>query len=211
MKTIMFDLDGTLLDSMSMWKNLGRNFLLHKNFKITDDVIKSMSTMSLVMSSSFLKDYYKLNDTVEEIHNDFKKTVMFSYLNEVNPKPFAIEVLKKYYSAGENVILTTATNEEFVEPVLTKLGIYNLFHNIYTSDTVGEMKDSPDFFIKVMQKENTKPEDCILFDDSEFALLAAKKAGISTCCVIDEHSIANYEMLKKECNFFINSFSEWTI
>lgn len=211
MNTIMFDLDGTLLDSMLMWKNLGANFLRRKNLKITDAVIKEMSTMSLVMSSAFLKDYYNLPESSEEIHRQFKDTVMYFYLNEVMPKVGAFEVLKQYKNLGKKVLLATATNEEFVQPTLDKFGIYDCFDGIYTSDIVGEKKDSPNFFNKILEKENLSSKSTLLFDDSEFALLAAKKSGIKTCCVIDQHSIANYEMLKKECDFYIEEFTEWVV
>lgn len=211
MNTIMFDLDGTLLDSMHMWKNLGSNFLLSKNLKITDDVIKTMSTMSLIMSSAFLKKYYNLPESSHKIHEDFKNTVMYFYLNEVAPKVGAIEVLKKYKELGKKVLLATATNEEFVKPTLDKFGIYHYFDGIYTSDTVREKKDSPKFFDKILDIENISASSTLLFDDSEFALLAAKNSGIKTCCVIDQYSIANYEMLKKECDFYIENFTDWTI
>lgn len=211
MNTIMFDLDGTLVDSMKMWQNLGRNFLIKKNLSPTDDVIKTMSTMSLSMSSAFLKEYYNLNESAEKIHSDFKDAVIYFYLNEVNDKPGAIDILKQYHSLGSNILLTTATNEEFVRPVLEKFGIYEYFHNIYTSDKVGEKKDSPNFFYSILEKENVSADNCLLFDDSEYALLAANKAQINTCCVRDEYSIADYAMLKQECDFYIESFEEWVI
>lgn len=211
MNTIMFDLDGTLVDSMKMWQNLGINFLNSKNLAVTNDVIKQMSTMSLAMSSAFLKDYYNLEESADKIHQDFKDTVIYFYLNEVNAKPGAFDIVKKYSDKGANILLTTATNEEFVKPVLDKFGAYNLFNKIYTSDNVGQKKDSANYFFQILKREKISADSCLLFDDSEYALLAAKMANISTCCVKDNYSIANYDMLKQKCDFYIESFDEWQI
>ena len=118
MKAAIFDLDGTLIDSMGMWRDLGRSFLERRGLAITKKVAEDMTTMSLKMNSHYLKETYNLKESTDEIYKEFKDIILNFYLNEVNEKEEAFNTIKKYKENGYDVVLGTATSDEFVYPIL---------------------------------------------------------------------------------------------
>ncbi|WBW50158.1 HAD family phosphatase [Peptoniphilus equinus] len=208
--TILFDLDGVLVNSMPMWRNLSKNFLARRHLTITPDVIAQMNTMSLYTACGFIKDTFRLEETIDAIYDDMQATVLYYYLNEVVPKPGAFETVHTYKDLGAKVLLTTATDEAFVAPLLERFEMSQVFDGIYTSEGVGIAKDLAAYYLKVAELEAFDPKEALVFDDSEFALKAAHCAGMHTCCVKDPMNYSNYAAVGEFVDAMITSFEEWT-
>lgn len=211
MKAAIFDLDGTLIDSMGMWRNLGKDFLKRRDLEMTDQVANQMTTMSLKMNSNYLKEKFGLNETPDEIYKEFKDIIMDFYLNEVEEKEDAFKTIKEYKEKGYNVVLGTATSDEFVEPLLDRFNLTDVFDLIQTCDMVKIQKSNKDYFNLIAKKLEIDSKEIFLFDDAPFALKAAKESGIVTVGVYDNESSHFWDKIVQKNDYAIKSFKEWNV
>lgn len=211
MKAAIFDLDGTLIDSMGMWRNLGKNFLEKREIEMTDEVANEMTTMSLNMSSVYLKEKFSLKESSQSIYKEFRETIMNFYLNEVEEKESAFDILKDYKEKGFDVVLGTATSDEFVEPVLERFNLKKYFDMVQTCDMVQIRKSDARYFDLISDKLNIDSKEIFLFDDAPHALNAAKNAGIVTVGVYDNESRQYWDEIVSNNNYAIKSFKDWSV
>ena len=111
MKAIIFDLDGTLVDSMGYWRSVSRDFMKTKGIDIEDAVQHKMTTMNLDASLKYLKDYYKLEESFEELIKDFSRTVEDFYRNKVETKEGCLEILKYFNRTLKQTIIVITHDE----------------------------------------------------------------------------------------------------
>lgn len=211
MKAAIFDLDGTLIDSMGMWRDLGRSSLERRGLAITKKVAEDMTTMSLKMNSHYLKETYNLKESTDEIYKEFKDIILNFYLNEVNEKEEAFNTIKKYKENGYDVVLGTATSDEFVYPILERFNMSEYFDLIQTCDMVGIKKSDKNYFNLISEKLELNSKEIFLFDDAPFALKAAKEAGIVTVGVYDDESKEYWKHIVEKNNYAIKTFKEWNV
>ncbi|WP_138159498.1 HAD family hydrolase [Peptoniphilus catoniae] len=211
MKGIIFDLDGTLIDSMGMYRNLSKNYLKNLGVDLTDDVAQKTTVMGLGKSVEFIVDYYKLDKEPEEIYQDYKNIVADFYENKALAKEKSIETLTKYYDLGYKLALGTATNMKFLNHVFKRFNIKDYFDVIQTVDDVGVKKSEKEFFEILAAKLGLDTEDVMLFDDAPYALKAAKKSGMVTIAVYDESAKDYWEASKAGNDYYIESFKDWAV
>lgn len=203
MKSIIFDMDGTLADSMKMWRNLGIDYLNSHGIKITELEAQEMTTMSLKMSSHFIRDKFGLDLPPHEIYNGMKHIAEDFYKNECKLKEGAKELLEYLFNKNIPMMLGTGTPEEFFDPFLKREDMFKYFKKIVTCDMIDLKKDDPEFFKKCCEISGFSEKETILIDDAYFAIVAAKEAGLSTICMYDEAHSNMIEELAINSDMFI--------
>lgn len=208
MKAIIFDLDGTLVDSMGYWRRVSRDFMKTKGIDIEDSVQHKMTTMSLNTSLRYLKDYYKLSESFEELYNGFSDTVIDFYSNKVKLKDNALEILKYFKDRDKKIVIGTSTAKHFADIVIKKYGIDNYIEGLYTADSVGHIKGEEKFFTTITSEIKEDPRDVYLIDDSYLALRTAKSAGLETVGIYDENSKDKWHLVVEENKYSITNLIE---
>lgn len=208
MKAIIFDLDGTLVDSMKYWRSVSRDFMKTKGIDIEDAVQHKMTTMNLDASLKYLKDYYKLEESFEELMRDFSRTVEDFYRNKVEAKEGCLEILEYFKDQGMKVVIGTSTAAHFANIVIEKYGIDKFIDGLYTADSVGHLKAEEKFYTSIVEELGERPEDVFLVDDSYLALRTGKKAGLEVIGIYDENSKDTWPTIVSENKYSVNKLIE---
>ena len=206
LKGAIFDLDGTLLDSMFIWDTAGEVYLRSIGIEPREDLQKVLKPMSLLQSATYIREKYSIPLTVEEIMDGINRTVEGFYFHTVQPKEGVITFLEQMKKQGIKMCIATATDRYQVEAALKRCGMESFFSEIFTCTDVGHGKDEPIIFQKAMEYLGTAKADTVVFEDAYHAAKTAKADGFITVAVYDSHETRQAE-LHSVSNCFIESFT----
>lgn len=206
-KMIIFDFDGTLFDSMSIWETAGTDYLKSIGYTAEKDLHKKLAAMSLTQAAEYLKKQCKLPMTIEEIMSGINKTVEDFYFYHAMPKENVIEYLSILKSKGIKMCIATATERYQVESALTRCDMFKFFDGIFTCTEIGHSKDEPYIFECACIGMGTVKSETAVFEDAYYAAQTAKKAGFFVVGVYDKYEKRSEE-LKQLADVYVNSFSE---
>lgn len=202
----IFDLDGTLLDSMSIWENVGIYYLQSLNINPREEFAQRYVNMSLYQASCYIKDEYHVDKDVNVIMEEINKMVEKFYFNEVIPKPGAQEFLEKFKSMNVKMCIATATDRYLVEAALERCKILKYFSDIITCTDVGSGKDEPQIYETSLECLETNKEDTIVFEDMLYALKTLNRAGFKTAAVYDSYA-REPDKIREIADFYIKDYS----
>lgn len=207
-KGAIFDLDGTLLDSMSVWRNMAADYLNSQNITPKDDLFDVVRAMSLADTAIYFREEYGILKTDEQMMAEINRNVEYYYNNVAANKAFVIEYLDLLKQKGIKMCIATATDRYLVEPAVKRNGLDKYFDKIFTCTEVGFGKDTPEIFLEALNYLGTPIEDTYVFEDSLFAIKTAKNAGFPIVGVYDIHSDYQIDEVKAMSDVFINGFDE---
>ncbi|GAA0738289.1 HAD family phosphatase [Clostridium oceanicum] len=207
-KAGIFDLDGTVLDSMDVWKEISVEFLGKRGLSLTKDYITEISARSFKEAAEYTINLFDLKEKPEDIVNEWNKMAIYKYGNEVKLKPFVKDYLQKLSDLDIKLSVVTGLGYELFVPALKHNKIFDLFDEVSSVDDIGKGKQFPDIFLHMARKLELKPEECIVFEDVMQPIQSAKKAGMKTCGVYDKYSNGDKKMIEDIVNVYINDFSE---
>lgn len=207
-KGAIFDLDGTLLDSMGLWHKVDIAFFENRNMEIPDGYIQAISPLGTYKAAIYTKETYNIKESVEEIIAEWGEIAKNEYSTHVKLKPGAKDYLLKLKNDGVKLSVATASDKELFENCLKKYGIFDLFDFFITVNEVGKGKSEPDIYLAAAEKMNVAPQECAVFEDILTALKTAKNAGFYCVGVFDDSSSKDTEEIKKLADKFIYNFSE---
>ena len=204
-KGSIFDVDGTLLDSMEIWEDVAIRFLKSIGVEAEPDLPEVMFTMSLPEGAAYVKEHYRLTRETDEIIQGVLDIIRKYYEETAPLKPGVTKILEEL--SGKRIPMTVATsnNKEEVEAAFKRLGIASYFSRIFTCEEVGAGKTRPDIYMKAAEYMGTRPEETVIFEDVLHAIRTAKKAGFLAVGLYDEASKADQEEIKKEADWYAKS------
>ncbi|MBQ2775221.1 MAG: HAD family phosphatase [Clostridia bacterium] len=203
----IFDFDGTLFDSMHIWKGIKYKFFDRIGLKLTKEDEDAFNGLFLRDSLILAKERFNLKESYEELFSMFFEYIKELYLVEAEPKNDIIDFLEKLKAKGVKMGIATATGEPALEAVLQKYGMRNYFSAIYSTYTVGAAKTEPKVYDVVLQKIGTDKETTWVFEDALYAAKTAKANGYNVVGIFDK-SEPNWEELKNLANIFIHDYKE---
>ncbi|MGL5435415.1 MAG: HAD family hydrolase [Lachnospiraceae bacterium] len=207
-KAVIFDLDGTLVDSMWMWHAIDVEYLERFGYDCPDDLQKKIEGMSFSETALYFKERFGIPDTVEQIKQDWTEMSIDKYRNDVKPKKGARRFLDYLRGAGIKTGIATSNGREMVDAVLVSLGLSSYFHCVTTACEVAAGKPEPDIYLKVAGDLQVLPGECVVFEDVPAGIQAGKAAGMMVCAVEDEFSGWMKEEKIKMADFFIHDYDE---
>lgn len=207
-KYIIFDMDGTLIDSMSAWDDVGEKVLLENNKIPEKNLIDTLNKMTFDESAKYLIENYNLEISLEEIKNRFYEIVKYKYENTIYLKEGVEEFLEKCKKNNIKMAILTASNREISEIVLKRLDILKYFEFIMTTEEENLTKKDEGIYIKALKKLNSSIKETAIFEDMLYSLEISNSIGIMTIGVFDKSSIKDIEKIKKTSNLFIYSFKD---
>ena len=209
LQSAIFDMDGTLLDSMPIWKGLGASMLRELGIEPAPELEAKMKTLSLRDGVAYCKDYYQLPQSVEELVGLVFDKIHEFYCEKVQPKPGVEKFLSLLKMEGVWMYVATATDRPLAEAALRHAGIDGYFRGLITSQEVGVGKgESPEIYERAMRRLQSNKKDTVVFEDAFHAIQTAKAAGFRVAAVYDAAEEENQPAIQQIADYYIRSFEE---
>lgn len=206
-KGAIFDLDGTLFDSLWVWGEIDKRFLSGRGIDVPPDYAAAVSTMNFFRCAEYTIERFGLSETPDALVAEWLDMAKDVYAHEIGLKKGAAELLARLDKRGVKLAVATSSNRDLYLPALKNNGIFGLFDFIAdTSDTRG--KDFPDVYLKAAKGLGLAPGECLVFEDLPAALVSAKKGGFTTVGVSDRHMTPTSEQ-KKAFDYFVSDLGQF--
>ena len=207
-KAAIFDLDGTLVDSMWVWAQIDIDYLKQKGYSMPENLRSEIVHLSFSQTAIYFKEKFNLDDSIEKISKDWHDMAFNHYSNNVKLKLGVKDFLNSLKSLKIKIALATSNSIPLLEACLKNNGIYDYFDSITTTDEVSNGKNCPDVYLLAADKLGINPKDCLVFEDILPAIQGAKAANMKVIAVKDDECLDSKEDLLKYADKYIHSFEE---
>lgn len=207
MQYFLFDFDGTLVDSMPIYISTVLRILDEKNVTYDYSIIKTITPLGYLGTARYFFEHGMVSNE-KEIVTLMRKYMAEEYRYNIPTKNNVINVLKELKEKGANLNILTASPHSALDVCLKRLGIYELFENIWSCEDFGTTKSDPEIYKMAAEKIGVDVSDVLFLDDNLNADITAKKAGMKVCAVYDKSSEDDSVEMKKISDYYIYDFSE---
>lgn len=207
-KAVIFDVDGSLVDSMWVWKEIDREYLGKFRIPLPDDLQLEIEGMSFYETALYFKKRFPIPDSVEQIMEDWNKMAWEKYEREIRLKPGALEFMKLCQKRGIKMGIATSNSRELMTTLEQVHGLTEYISCIKTGTEVLKGKPEPDIYLAVAEELETAPENCLVFEDLVAGILAGKRAGMKVCAVQDAYSLDSDREKRKLADYYIEDYTQ---
>ena len=208
----IFDLDGTLLDSLPVWDNLGLNMLRALGYDPDPALGRQLKIMTMVDGAQLCKDLFQMPQSIEEIIALVEDQARLAYRTVIGMKPGVPAFLERLKTAGIPMFIATNTRRDLVEDGLRRNGLEHYFEGILTCPEVGEgKKEGPAVYEQSLLRLGGTKENTVVFEDAIHPIRTAKKAGFRVAAIYDPSSEGEHEEIRALAEVYFRSYDEITV
>ncbi len=205
---VIFDLDGTLIDSMWVWEKIDETFLSELGLAVPKDMDKILEGKSFTETAVYFRERFKLEMSIEAIKERWNEMAWEFYTKKVPLKAGAKDFLVWLKEKNIKMGIATSNSIELVEAVLEALNIRDYFSQIRTSCEVGRGKPFPDIYLKVAEDLEVAPHKCLIFEDIPNGLRAGKAAGMTAWGMFDNQTEEMQSEMQEIADHFVMNYYE---
>lgn len=203
----IFDMDGTLIDSMDAYGGAMVRFLDDNKIEYPSDIVKIITPLGFKGSAEYFKTL-GAKKTINEMLTDFTEYMIEPYTKTIPEKEGVTETLLRLKKEGHSLNVLTASPHVTLDPCLKRLGLYDLFENVWSCDDFYMTKSEPEIYVEAAKRLGTTVSECIFIDDNVNAVKTAKKAGMHAWGIYDKSSADYIDEMKEISERYIYSFTE---
>ena len=205
-KAVLFDLDGTLVDSMWMWTDIDVEYLGKYGYELPPELQKDIEGMSFSETAAYFKERFSIPLSLDEIKERWNEMAMDKYLHHVPLKEGALEFLEQLRTEGIRAGIATSNSRQLVDSVLKARGIDRYFSSVVTGCEVKAGKPAPDIYLQAARNLGVSPEACMVFEDVPAGIRAGKRAGMTVTAVADEFSAGLSDEKRRLADYYIEDY-----
>lgn len=203
----IFDMDGTLVDSMGAWNRLSDEYLASRNFPpLTSELQEQSIALTMLGTAELFVRTYGLSETPERIAGEINALMERHYRTDIPLKPGAEAFLKTLQQRGVRMAVASSTSPHLLDICLRRLGVRERFDFLLSCEEVGAGKDFPDVYLEAARRLGGTPEETVVFEDAIFAARTAKGAGFRVAAIRDEASLGSQEQLAAAADWYLPSW-----
>ena len=203
----IFDLDGTVIDSMMIWDTVAEDYLISLGIQPEENLHQDTESFTIKQTAGYFQKHYGITLSTERIFADWKAIIALKYKTMATLKPGIKDYLCYLKDKGVIVCAATATDRDISRETIERLGILDCFSNIFSCDENGRGKDDPDIYRRALEFLGTKKEETVVFEDTLFALKTAKKDGFVTVGVYDRFEKRQNE-IETLVDYYVRDFND---
>lgn len=208
-EAVIFDIDGTLIDSMWVWRRIDDLFLEKYNLIEPETFHQGMEGKSFSETAQYFLDLFpSLTQTREELEREWLQMAYEIYTTQISLKKGAYEFIHELHERGIKLGIATSNNRELAEGTLKHNKILDLMDSIWTSCEAKAGKPNPAVYLKVAEELQIAPENCLVFEDVPMGILAGKNAGMKVCAVEDTFSKPQEAKKRELADYYIQDFDD---
>ena len=204
----IFDLDGTLFDSMAVWRDIDLEFLGKRGIAVPPDYMEAVSAKSFYECAVYTAKRFSLPETPEQLMQEWYEMAVKHYESSIELLPHAEEYIKSLKKEGIKLAVATSLRRDFFEPCLVRHGLWEQFDAICSVDDVGCGKESPEIFRYAANRLGIPLSRCVIFDDAYVALQSAKQTEAFVVGVYEKNSERFREKIRSAVDLYIEDLSE---
>ncbi len=208
MRGAIFDVDGTLLDSMSVWWDVLIDFFKMHGSELSDEEATKYKDYTLDESIPVMIDLLGLDMTKEEVLSALQEMIFEQYKNNIPLKKGADKYLKKLHNDGVKIAIATSGYEELCKLAFERLGVWQYIDACAFSSEVGVNKSNPDVYLLAAKRLGVSPEECTVYEDIVNGINGAKKGGFTTCAIYDSSNADETDVLKQLSDHYITGWED---
>jgi 16S rRNA pseudouridine516 synthase len=207
-EAVIFDLDGTLIDSMGMWGEIDIEYLERFGIEVPENLQRDLEGLRFTEVAEYFRDRFGIKDSVEEIGKTWIDMAEYKYRHDIPLKPGVREFIRQMADNGIRMAIASSNHKRLIEEILRIHGISEYFDVITTCDDVTANKPEPDVYLYTAEKLGTSPSSCLVFEDIPIGIRSGKRAGMTVAAVYDTYSENVREQKEREADFFIQDYYE---
>lgn len=207
-EAVIFDLDGTMTDSMWIWEEIDQDFFRQQGIPMPDNLHDEIEGMSFTETAQYFIRKYQFPQTVEEVKELWNRIALDKYVHETTLKPGLDAFLQLLKEKQIKIGIATSNSRLLLDAFLEARSLTGIIDAITTSCDVNKGKPEPDVYLKTAEKLGVSPEHCLVFEDIPMGILAGKRAGMTVCAVEDDYSAPLRAEKRRLADYYITDYRQ---